>query len=59
MIIIISILLDKNLTRLKEENLTTRADIANFRTKPDFNDKLKKLNKKIASNKGKHAEAEK
>ena len=46
-------------SRLRQENLATKGDFANFRTKTDFDDKLKKLNKKFALNKTKHVEAEK
>ena len=45
----------ENITaRLKEANLATEGDIANFAKKADFDDELKNLNKKITSNKPKH-----
>ena len=43
--------------RLAQANLVTKNDIATFVKKTDFNDKLKNLNKKVTSNKTKHAEA--
>ena len=40
--------------RLSNANLATKTDIAYFVKETDFNDKLKKLNKKITLNKIKH-----
>ena len=40
--------------RLEQANLATKADIADFVKKTDFNDKLKNLNKETALNKTKH-----
>ena len=40
--------------RLKQANLATKSDIANYVNKTDFDEKLKDLNKKIASNKTKY-----
>ena len=45
--------------RLKYANLATKAGIADFIEKIDFDDKLKNLNKKITANKTKQVEAEK
>ena len=45
--------------RLAQANLVTKADIADFVEKRDFDDKLKNLNKKVTSNKTKHVETEK
>ena len=45
--------------RLKQANLVKKNDITNFVKKTDFDDKQKKLNKKVFSNKTKHVEAEK
>ena len=42
--------------RLKQTNLATKADLDDFVEKTDFNYKLKKLNKKVTSNKIKHVE---
>ena len=39
--------------RLKQAYFASKNDIANFVNKTDFDDKLKKLNKKITSNKTK------
>ena len=44
---------------LKQANLATKADIDDFVPKTDFDDKLKKLNKKVASHKTKHVDTEK
>ena len=46
-------------TRLAQANLASKNDIAALVKRSDFDDKLKNLNKNVASNKGKHAEAEK
>ena len=68
MIIIISILLHKEFNKLTAENfvarlrqshLATEADIDDFIENPDFDDKLKNLNKEVTSNKSKHLETEK
>ena len=40
--------------RLKQANVATKGDVANFVEKVDFNDQLKDLNKKVTSNKSKH-----
>ena len=40
--------------RLKQANVATKADIADFLKKKDFVDKLKKVNKRVTSNKSKH-----
>ena len=40
--------------RLKQPNLATKCDIADFVKKEDFDDKLNNLNKKVTSNKTKH-----
>ena len=45
--------------RLKQRNLTTKADIADFVEEADFDDKLKNLNKIFTSNKTKNVEADK
>ena len=45
--------------RLKQANLATKADSDDFVGKTDFDDKLKKLNKKLISDKIRHVEAEK
>ena len=46
----------ENLTvRVKWANLTTETNTAGVTNETDFDDKLKKLNKKVTSNKGKHA----
>ena len=45
--------------RLAQTKLTSEADIADFIKRTDFDDKLKKLNKKVTSNKTKHVETEK
>ena len=42
---------------LKQPNLATKADIADFVKDTDFENKLKSLNKNNASNKTKHLEA--
>ena len=55
MIIVISILLHKNLIRKFCLKISASKNyIANFIEKTDFDNKLKKLNIKIASNKTKH-----
>ena len=46
-------------TRLAQANLASKNDIAALVKRSDFDDKLKNLNKNVASNKRKHAEAEK
>ena len=40
--------------RLAQANLASKNDISNFIKKPNFDDKLKNLNKKITLNKAKH-----
>ena len=40
--------------RLKQVNLATKSDIANYVNKTDFDEKLKGLNKEIGSNKTKY-----
>ena len=40
--------------RLKQANVTTKGDVANYVKKADFNVQLKDLNKKVTSNKSKH-----
>ena len=45
--------------KLKQSHLATEADIDNFIETPDFDEKLKKLNKEVTSNKSKHLETEK
>ena len=42
--------------RLVEVNLASKNDIANFVKMTDFNDKLKKLNKKVTVNKTRYIE---
>ena len=37
--------------RLAQANLASQNDVVNFAKKTDFDDKLKKLNKKVTSNK--------
>ena len=50
----------KNFTeRLKQADLASKNDIVDFVKKKDFGEKLIKINKKVPSNKTKHAEAEK
>ena len=49
----------KSAVRLKYANLATKADIADFIEKTDFDDKLKNLNKKVTANEAKQVEAEK
>ena len=44
--------------RLAQANFASKNDIAVLVKKTDFEDRLKKLNKKVTSNKAKHAEAE-
>ena len=39
---------------MKQVNLASKNDIADFVKKTDFDDKLKNLNKKVTSNKAKH-----
>ena len=39
---------------LKQANLTAKADAADFVEKTDLDNKLKKMNKKVTSNKTKH-----
>ena len=41
-------------SRIKQTNLATKVDIADFVKKADFDDKLKNLNKKITSKTSKH-----
>ena len=43
---------------LKQSNLASRNDIPDFVKKADFNNKLRKLNKNVTSNKTKHVLAE-
>ena len=50
---------DNFVARLARANVASKNDIAAFVWKTDFDDKLKKLSKKAASNKTKHREAEK
>ena len=45
--------------RLKQANLATNVEIADFVKKTDFENKLKNLNKKFTSNKAKHEEVDK
>ena len=40
--------------RLKQANLATKGNIADFVKKTNFDDKLKNLYKKVTSNKSKH-----
>ena len=40
--------------RLKQANVATKADIADFLKRKDFVDKLKNINKRVTSNKSKH-----
>ena len=40
--------------RLKQANLATKGDIADFEKKADLDDEIKKLNAKVTSNKSKH-----
>ena len=44
--------------RLKQANLATKGDIADFVKKTDFDDKLKKINKKVISNKSQEVRVE-
>ena len=44
--------------RLAQPNLASKSNIASFVKKTDFDDKLKKLDNKITSNKTKHARIE-
>ena len=46
-------------SRVAQGNLASKNDIDSFVKKKDFDDKLKKVNKKVISNKTKHIEAEK
>ena len=46
-------------TRLAQAKLATKVDVVDFIKKNKFDDKLKKLNEKVTSNKTKHVEAEK
>ena len=43
-------------TRIKQANLASKNDFANFVKKTDFNGKLKNINKKLTSNKAWHTE---
>ena len=59
--IMINLLLLQTLTiaenvaaRLAQVNLASKSDSVNFQKKTNFDDKLKKLNNKITSNKTKH-----
>ena len=45
--------------RLKQANLASKSDIANFINKTDLDNKLLSFKKKINSNKAKHVVAEK
>ena len=48
-------LMAENVTaRLKQANLATKGDIADFVKKTNFSDKIKNLNKKVTSNKSEH-----
>ena len=47
------------IARLKQANVAPEADIDDFVEKTDFDDKPKKINKKVTSNKTKHAVTEK
>ena len=40
--------------RLKQANFTTKGDISDFVKKTDFDENLKNLTKKVSSNKSKH-----
>ena len=44
--------------RLAQKNLASKNDFADFIKKRDFDDKLKKLNKNVTSNKTKHGHVE-
>ena len=44
--------------QLGQGNLANKSDIDNFVKQTDFDDKLKKLNKKVTSSKSKHVLAE-
>ena len=44
--------------RIAQKNLATKHDIADFVKEKNFDDKLKKLNKKVSSNKTRHAETD-
>ena len=46
--------LENTTGRLAQANLASKNDIANFIKKTDFDDKLKKLNENVTSNKTKH-----
>ena len=50
---------DNCASRQAQANLASKNDVAALVKKTDFNDKLKKLNKKVTSNKTKHIKAEK
>ena len=54
-IVMINILTAENFAAiLAQANLASKSDIANFIKKTKFDDKLKNLNKEVASNKAKH-----
>ena len=50
---------DNFVLRLAQVKLATKDDIADFVKRTDFGNKLKKLNKKVTSNKTKHVLVEK
>ena len=50
---------DNFIARLAQANLARKSGIADFVKKTDFDDKLKKLNKKVTSNETKHVLVEK
>ena len=50
---------ENSAARLKQAKLATKADIADFVKKTDFDDKLKNRSKKATSNKTKHLDVEK
>ena len=50
---------DNVIARLAQANLARKSGIADFVKKTDFDDKLKKLNKKVTSNETKHVLVEK
>ena len=50
--------LENFVAQLGQGNLANKSDIDNFVKQTDFDDKLKKLNKKVTSSKSKHVLAE-
>ena len=50
---------DNFAARLLQENLATKTDITDIVKQTNFDGKLKNLNRKVASNKSKHLQAEK